>query len=834
MSSHFGVRQTSELLEKLRSTVEDFAAREQKLKQEHAAAIHAAGERQNRATDQATDRFASERAQVQDTFLEDQTQAEARYTQRKARLVVAHRSSKKSALQKIEREEGNRKHKLQTDTLQAQRNHDTGITKTEKAFAEFRRTLTGEHDAIAALDARAQRAFSGFGKLVRLFSQPKDHTEADLARDEYHLIAELRELLNKTESDLVQFEKRLLPRIFKLRWFLLFLALCLIPLVPALHYFGYTTFTYETAGATAGGVVVLGFAAHYLAQRQLRPVAQKLSGNLARARQLDDLCFGKSDARRARDLERIENELKSRKAAIEQEWIRTVDDAARARESRPAEVDAKNARAVKRHDRLHQSALARLEKKKEAALLQLQQQADEEKKRLHMTVEERKAAADADFQTKLAALEAEWKARIIPLYETVREVQAEAATLFPEAEAAWKNWKPPGKFEHAARFGHLEVDLATFAGAVPKDERLSLPGPAELDLPLALQYPGEGSLLIETKETGRDEAIAALNNTVLRLLSVSAPGRLSFTVIDPVGLGQSFSGIMHLADYAEHLINSHIWTQPGQIEEKLADLNEHMEKVIQMYLRNEYATIAEYNKQAGNIAEKYHFLVAADFPANFSDTAAKRLLNIANSGARCGVYTLIHWNQNQPQPADFLPDELRKSSVNLVCKGHRFTLVGKNFPGTELKLDAPPAAEVVTEFIHKVGQSNRDSNRVEVPFEHVAPPDAQLWSEETTNELRVPIGRTGATKLQYLAIGKGTRQHALIAGKTGSGKSTLFHVIITNLALWCQPGTGGVLPDRFQERRRVQMLRGKETAARPRRRHRERSRIRPERSAARR
>src|SRR5207244_1629396 len=55
------------------------------------------------------------------------------------------------------------------------------------------------------------------------------------------------------------------------------------------------------------------------------------------------------------------------------------------------------------------------------------------------------------------------------------------------------------------------------------------------------------------------------------------------------------------------------------------------------------------------------------------------------------------------------------------------------------------------------------------------------------SELRVPIGRTGATKLQYLAIGRGTCQHGLIAGKTGSGKSTLFHVIITNLALWCSP-----------------------------------------------
>jgi hypothetical protein len=62
-----------------------------------------------------------------------------------------------------------------------------------------------------------------------------------------------------------------------------------------------------------------------------------------------------------------------------------------------------------------------------------------------------------------------------------------------------------------------------------------------------------------------------------------------------------------------------------------------------------------------------------------------------------------------------------------------------------------------------------------------------MWTLETTSELRIPIGRTGATKLQYLAIGKGTRQHALFAGKTGSGKSTLFHVIITNLALTCSP-----------------------------------------------
>src|SRR5690606_33561626 len=69
----------------------------------------------------------------------------------------------------------------------------------------------------------------------------------------------------------------------------------------------------------------------------------------------------------------------------------------------------------------------------------------------------------------------------------------------------------------------------------------------------------------------------------------------------------------------------------------------------------------------------------------------------------------------------------------------------------------------------------------------VAPADDRLWQAATVPELRVPIGRTGASKFQQLALGKGTRQHALFAGKTGSGKSNLFHVIVTNLALHCSP-----------------------------------------------
>ncbi len=171
-----------------------------------------------------------------------------------------------------------------------------------------------------------------------------------------------------------------------------------------------------------------------------------------------------------------------------------------------------------------------------------------------------------------------------------------------------------------------------------------------------------------------DEAFGAINNIIFRLLSTTPPGKLTFTIFDPVGLGQNFAALTHLADYDESSINSRIWTQSAQFEEKLAELNEHMEKIIQMYLRNEYATIADYNAQAGSVAEKYHFLVIASFPVNFTETAAKRLRNIAANGARCGVFTLIHWDQRNVRCRRILCRTKCAKTASVSCAESGFEL----------------------------------------------------------------------------------------------------------------------------------------------------------------
>jgi S-DNA-T family DNA segregation ATPase FtsK/SpoIIIE len=787
VSRPFGAEQILALLESVKGTVREFAAREEKLNQELGLKLASVQRRRDEDTAEANSLLAEQLREKETSTQAARELAKSRFEARKARIIEAHRAAKKETLKSIENKEGSRKHKLQTETLQSRRAYETGLASAESTLAEFKNALAAEQEVLAILEEKARSSFRGYRKFLRLLSSEAGGLP-DSARDEYQLLAELRDLLNKTGDDLDRFRKKLFPALFRFTPVWVGLALCLIPLVPLLEQFGIHTFGYLHAGASVIGCLVVGFLLHQVGGRQGGPLAATIATALIKARRLHDVCYEKAETRHTEEINRIETDFQKKTQWVEQEWNLALEEAGQRRDSLPQQIDDQAQRASASNEKYYRLRLDRLEQEHGATVSNLTSSAEKRIQDLGATCVAKEAALNAEYQEHWRKVEADWNTRIRPLFQTIESVNGFADRLFPPWQRElWEGWRPPAQFSDAAKFARIEVDVEKLSEGAPKDPRLELPGPRRFSLPLLLTYPDQGSVVFETTNTGREEIIGALNNLVLRLLSNAPPGRLSFTVIDPVGLGQSFSGVMHLTDYAEHLINSRIWTQTGQIEQRLADLNEHMEKVIQMYLRNEYATIAEYNEQAGNIAEKYHFVVVADFPAAFSDAAARRLLSIATSGARCGVFTLIHWDRRQPVPQDFVPEELRKSSVCITAKGAEFILTGKAIPGTNLLLDDSPAPELAIDFIQKVGISSRDSNRVEVPFEQIAPAEAELWSLETTSELRVPIGRTGATKFQYLAIGKGTRQHALLAGKTGSGKSTLFHVMITNLALWCSP-----------------------------------------------
>lgn len=716
--------------------------------------------------------------------------AEFFFEARKKRIARASQSARQRRLGDIESEEGRRTFEIQRDLLQADRTRETDTQNVKTAFENFSARLAQEQFALQQTEACARSTLGAYRAFVRLLSTPPAGAPPDLSAHEDQVLEQLHAALDKTDRELARCRHRVLPLVFRFvpvwLWVpvILLVPFAFVPAWRRLDFQAVPTHVWEILAACLAGVVVLRF----LGRRSAAPAARSAALALDQARLLYDACAAKAQASYAQEMERIQLVHTSTTKKLNEFWQQTQADAQSLRNDWTRWLDDQTQRVSAENEERHRHRLARIETEHEERVARLNEDSASRSKQLDATRSANLNALNAAHESSRMAIEAEWTAGVLPLCETLQGAGAVAAKLFPPWQPElWERFTLPNSFPHAARFGELVVDLEALCGVRIQDKALAFPGSTRLAPPLLLSVPRQASILFETKQSGREQAISVLDNLVLRLLTVTPPGRLSFTIFDPVGLGQNFAGVMHLADFEERLITSRIWTQTAQIEQRLADLSEHIEKVTQMYLRNEYETLAEYNAQAGRLAEKYHFLVIVDFPANFSDVALKRLLSIANSGPRCGVHTFIHWDQRRPAPVEFVPEELRKHSICIVAKGDGFALAQAEWPGIKLALDGPPDPGLATRLLQQIGRASVDSYRVEMPFAEVAPADGELWTVETTHELRVPIGRTGATKLQYLALGEGTRQHGLIAGKTGSGKSTLFHVIITNLALWCSP-----------------------------------------------
>lgn len=675
---------------------------------------------------------------------------------------------------------------LQVKKINIERRAAQSVKLAETAFHKLDETLKDRGARLVEMDRMAKVALSGYAGLRDLFRRQKGEPSSAAVPEE--LLPQIDAGLAGAEHKAGEIRRLALPKLFSGIGLTPMILLAVVLGVIAAAALGLTSQALIMAGGLSVGLIVLMSLLWVIGRSQAAGPARELATLLSGAVKLHEDASASAKARLAADKAAAEQKKNAEMESITAEWEKADkvkgDYEATMREKLRVQVP----RAWGKNDLHLNSRVDYIRQHCEAAVKKVTEETTGRHADLTGARDADVAKLNAEMDAKWSALAAEWRSATEPLYQAVAEMNSAAAAQPPPwtMELA-STWKAPDHFEAATRFARLALTLD--AESRPKDARLALPGPEEISVPVMLSYPDEGSLLMETEESGTADLVGTLNHLIFRLFATTPPGKIAITVIDPVGLGQNFAGLMHLGDYEDSLINRRIWTQRDQIEERLQELNEHIEKVIQMYLRNEYATITEYNEQAGSVAEKYHFLVVADFPAGFSETAVKRLQSIAVSGPRCGVFTLLHWDKRQTAPDGLVADELRKSGVVLTRTKQGLQLMGEGLKqgAAKLLLDAPPSDEVAVELVHKIGKASIDSNRVEVPFVNVAPAPEEMWKDQTTNEVRVAIGRTGATKLQYLSIGKGTKQHALFAGKTGSGKSTLFHVIITNLALHCDP-----------------------------------------------
>jgi len=754
------------------------ASRDGTADSEYAKARQALVEKLGRLEREAKKADKELRRSIVDTAIQGEAKAKAEFSANSRKIASTFDGVRESA-----KGEHNRAKAESTST------HETGMKKAAREHADKIKPI--DDMALTADSYRERLALvAALYTKFRLDPEPpqpvqETYTKFDDPEDE------LFTRLSRMNGPLTLVEKLLIPKVMKGAREAWVYMLLIVPLAGAAFAME-MDWSYIGIAAVIGGV--LGFLLRTwlvkLSKTQLERLYVPLMQSLADADGLNAYCRGRVDAQhqevRRRVIERRDLDLKRaeeahRKAVSEgeaqrDERLRKINEVYA---ERMVEVQTTRERDLRKAIEEHDRRLADLKAQSETGFPRLESQYKELKERIRTR-----------YESDWRALADRWGAGMNHAIKEVASINREVDGYCPGwDDPVWGQRAFPRLVPPVIRFAAVPLDLAALPQGIARDPRLMEGLPTRFSLPALRPFPAGANLLIETPVEGRAAALAVLQASMFRLLTSLPPGQVRFTIVDPIGIGRNFGAFMHLADFDGALVTNQVWTDPRQIEERLADLAAHMEMVTQKYLRNEYATIEEYNAVAEEVAEPYRVLVIADFPTKFDEKSAGRLAAIAAGGVPCGVLTLIAADLSKPMPPGFQFDELRPSCAHLTWDGARGLLTwdDPDLGRYPLALDPPPPAEFATRQIQKVGAAARDAKRVEVAFEFITPPADSWWARDTREDIDVPLGKAGATKRQHFTLGHGTSQHVLIAGRTGSGKSTLMHALITNLALNYSP-----------------------------------------------
>jgi S-DNA-T family DNA segregation ATPase FtsK/SpoIIIE len=461
-----------------------------------------------------------------------------------------------------------------------------------------------------------------------------------------------------------------------------------------------------------------------------------------------------------------------------------------------AESDTKAGAAIKLETEKHSAAIAEREARRASEEGEVDQWIKDQTQSLETKYNEEVSKSQTQLETVLAESGSVYQSgyeqiesQLVRVVQSTKHILDHNTHVVAGSHHDWDAMPAaaqPSDVPYAIQLGKLQSTLRQRLDALPAEllERIALSD--DIDTHAAMALPGPSSVVIRHDGDSRDAVLSVMRNLITRILATFPGRKARFVLTDPVGIGQSFAGYMRLSDLDPSPVGQRIWADPNQIERQLIDLTEHMQTVIQKYLRKDFATIEEYNKAAGEIAEPYRFVVIPDLDVALTEQGAARLKSILESGPRCGVYAILCTKNKAKLPSE-LGDSLESvpARFEIIQGGPKFEL--DTNAEISFTIDEEPTDQLLGQIMDRVAQASSDAGRIEVPFERLVPGDDDLWSRDCAEELVVPLGRSGARKVQELRLGLGTRQHALIAGRTGSGKSTLLHVMITAAGMWYGP-----------------------------------------------
>lgn len=408
--------------------------------------------------------------------------------------------------------------------------------------------------------------------------------------------------------------------------------------------------------------------------------------------------------------------------------------------------------------------------------------------------ETRQAKEDAGWQTRIQAATDELEREQQSCQDRIQELQDGGATRLKIAtekasdlvsrseawcDANFVDWNVLAN--EPSNWPILSRPCVPLGKLIPGDEPVEVAAVKEAESATLLFSPIEDKYLTITGSLSQESTTDLVRAIVLRFLATLPQGRAQVCIVDPPGLGRDFGWLMHLADFDAELVSHRVWTQTSHIAKQIDTLARGAEDFIQQSLRDQFSDIEAYNAEAGALAEPFRIMVWSSFPDALDEPTWQAMQSILDTGARCGIIPIFlidtknDWRKT-PQAA-----QLMRSGMHLEFTEETSQLVVRSdedsFP---LKPVSAPNESVARQLVSEIGRAALKGSRVEVPLAKMLPERDQWWTADSSRSLEIPIGQSGVGRTHCLTLGVGTAQHAILAGKTGSGKSSLLHALITS------------------------------------------------------
>ena len=367
---------------------------------------------------------------------------------------------------------------------------------------------------------------------------------------------------------------------------------------------------------------------------------------------------------------------------------------------------------------------------------------------------QRLSTVNQKFKTEwLAALK-----NLDGLCRSVRHQQPHLNDLTPE------HINTDTHFPDTLAFGRLRLAYENWTGYVPR----------------VLPFPLKRALWLPDRQVAQP----FIHQLMIRLMQRIPAGHLEIVAADPLRLGTSLDPFLSLLKIKRLFPKQRMLTRSDELEQALSELTDYVEDLLQNRFKGELKNWSAYNSANSSNPVPYKLLLIFGVPEQLTDNSLWYLGRLLEHGPLCGVLPVLTIDEERlkDRKCTRLRDAIDRYSRRMDTMFPKEVLT-RHFSHIhvveEQELQPKPAglADILVFLADRYEQSAKFNKSLEDLWCHT-----EYWRGDAAPMVQAPIGWTvDGKEVSFTIGGVNSEHHVLLAGRSGSGKSNLLHVLIHSL-----------------------------------------------------